>query len=84
MRLECCTCGVSARQVELGQAKVAELDLPLGIVEDVVWLQVPVDDALGVDVGQARQCLPYHLHAGHIPHHDAICPIRDGTVQNLE
>ena len=37
--------------MELSQAKVTQLDVALGVVEDVVWLEVSVDDALGVDVG---------------------------------
>ena len=55
------TCRVSS-QMELCQAKVAQLDIALGIIEDVVWLQISVDDALGVDVSQTCQRLPYHLH----------------------
>lgn len=47
--------------MELSQSKVAQLDIPLGIIEDVVWLQVSVDDALGMDVSQTCQRLPYDL-----------------------
>ena len=37
--------------MEFGKAKVTQLDIAFGIVEDVVWLEVSVDDALGVNVG---------------------------------
>ena len=37
--------------MKLSQAKVTQLDIALGIIEDVVWLQIPVNDALGVNVG---------------------------------
>ena len=47
--------------MKFGQAKVPELNIPLGIIEDIVWLQVSVDDALRVDVSQPGQGLPYHL-----------------------
>ena len=38
--------------MELGQAKVAELDFSFGIIEDVVRLEVSVDYALRVYMGQ--------------------------------
>lgn len=37
--------------MEFGKAEVSQLDLPFGVIEDVVRLQVSVDDALGMDVG---------------------------------
>ena len=55
------TCGVSPCQVELGQPKVAELHVAFGVVKDVVRLEVPMDDALRVDMSQACQCLSYDL-----------------------
>ena len=49
-------------QVEFGQAKVAKLDFTLCVIEDVVWLEITMDDTLGVYVRQACQSLPHHLH----------------------
>ena len=56
------TCSIGS-QVELGQAKVAQLDVTLGVIKDVVWLEISVDDALGVNMGQTCQRLPDHLHS---------------------
>jgi hypothetical protein len=57
-------------QVEFGQAKIAKLDFTLGIVEDVIRLEITMNDTLGVYVRQACQSLPHHLHeASHMLHH---------------
>jgi len=37
-------------QVEFGQAKITKLDFTLGIIEDVVWLEITMNDTLGVNV----------------------------------
>ncbi len=69
------TCRVGS-QVKFGQAKIAKLDFTLGIVEDVVWLEITVDDALGVYVGQACQSLPHYLReASHVLHQHTCCTI---------
>ena len=47
--------------MELGQAKVTQFDVTLGIIEDVVWLQVSVDDALRMYMSQTSQRLAYDL-----------------------
>ena len=48
--------------MEFSQPKVTKLDVSFGVIEDVVGLEVPVDDALRVDVSQAGQRLSYDLH----------------------
>ena len=40
-----------------GQAEVGQLDLPLGVDEKVLGLQVPVEDPVGVTEGKALQQL---------------------------
>lgn len=61
--------------MEFGQAKIAKLDFTLGIVEDVVWLEIAMNDTLGVDMRQACQSLPHHLRESYtsrvITHVDA-------------
>ena len=37
---------------EPGQPKVQQLHIPLGIYNNVGWLDVPVDDPLGVRVAE--------------------------------
>ena len=37
--------------MEFGEPKVTQLDVPFGVIKDVVWLEVSVDDALRMDVG---------------------------------
>ena len=43
-----------------GEAEVADLDVVVGVDEDVDGLEVAVDHALGVDVHEAFQDLPEH------------------------
>ncbi|KAA6424296.1 MAG: hypothetical protein FRX49_05508 [Trebouxia sp. A1-2] len=67
--------GDHPQAVEFGQAKIAKLDFTLGIVEDVVWLEIAMNDTLGVDMRQACQSLPHHLRESYtsrvITHVDA-------------
>lgn len=39
--------------------KIGQMDMSLGVEEDVVWLDVSVDDVLAVDVAQGTTQLGY-------------------------
>ena len=42
---------------EGGLAKIANLDFAAGGEEDVLWFDVPMDDVMGMEVGEADENL---------------------------
>eukprot|EP00960_Hanusia_phi_P065418 766088-Hanusia_phi.AAC.3 len=46
---------------EACEAEVSDLDVSAEVEEDVLGLEVPVDDAFGVDVGDPRDDLPKEI-----------------------
>jgi hypothetical protein len=44
----------------LGEAEVSQLQVPILIEEDVLWLQVPVQNVLLVEMSKCQSDLRYH------------------------
>ena len=45
------------RLLDFAEAEVSQLEVPLGVKKDIFWLQVTVDDAIGVEMLQSKHHL---------------------------